>query len=174
MSDQNGAVLIVMGGLPGTGKTTIARALARRIGAMHVRIDSIEQALRDAGGTLAVGDEGYRVAYAVAEDNLRLGHAVVADSVNPLVITREAWRSVALRSEARCIEVEVVCSDAAEHRRRVESRQGDIEGLKLPSWQDVIEREYEVWEQPHLVIDTAMMGVEEAAGVIEAALEGGA
>ena len=37
-----------LGGLPGVGKTTIARELARQIGAVHVRIDSIEQAIRDA------------------------------------------------------------------------------------------------------------------------------
>jgi predicted kinase len=43
-------VLIILAGLPGTGKTTIARLLARRLGAVHVRIDSIEQAIRDSGG----------------------------------------------------------------------------------------------------------------------------
>jgi predicted kinase len=40
-------MLIIFGGLPGTGKTTIARALAHQIGAVHLRIDSIEQAIRD-------------------------------------------------------------------------------------------------------------------------------
>lgn len=38
-------MLIIFGGLPGTGKTTIARELARQTGAMHLRIDSIEQAI---------------------------------------------------------------------------------------------------------------------------------
>ena len=42
-----------------------------------------------------MGDSGYRAAYAVAEDNLRLGHVVIADSVNPWPVTREAWRAVA-------------------------------------------------------------------------------
>src|SRR5271165_1678080 len=36
-------MLIILGGLPGTGKTAIARELARQLGAVHVRIDSIEE-----------------------------------------------------------------------------------------------------------------------------------
>ena len=42
-------MLIILGGLPGTGKTTIARELARQLGAVHVRIDSIEEAILDSG-----------------------------------------------------------------------------------------------------------------------------
>jgi predicted kinase len=85
-------VLIIFGGLPGAGKTTIARELARQIGAMHLRIDSIEQAIRSSvRGLPSLDEAGYRVAYAIAEDNLRIGRTVVADSVNPLSITRDAW-----------------------------------------------------------------------------------
>jgi len=42
-------MLIIFGGLPGIGKTTIARELASQLGAIYVRIDSIEQAIRDSG-----------------------------------------------------------------------------------------------------------------------------
>ena len=77
-------MLIVFGGLPGTGKTTIARELARQLGAVHLRIDSIEQALRDdRTARHSLDDAGYRVAYMVAADNLSIGRIVIADSVNP-------------------------------------------------------------------------------------------
>ena len=96
--DARTPTLIVFGGLPGTGKTTLARALARDLGATYLRIDEIEQAIRDSGlNSEEVGVSGYRVGYALAESNLRLGAAVVADSVNPLRITRLSWRSVAER-----------------------------------------------------------------------------
>jgi predicted kinase len=150
------AVLIVFGGLSGTGKTSLARELATRMRAVYLRIDSIEQAIRDTWGTgEAIGEEGYRVAYAVAEDNLRAGCTVIADSVNPLQETRDAWEAVAVRRGAALAEVEVTCSDAAEHRRRVEARQADIPGLKLPGWEQVRTREYEPWHRDRIVIDTA-------------------
>jgi len=40
-------LLIVFGGLPGTGKTTIARELTRRLAATYLRIDMIERRLRE-------------------------------------------------------------------------------------------------------------------------------
>ena len=77
--------LINFGGLPGTGKTAIARERAREFRAADLRIDSIEQVIRSSG-TLdkLLEDQGYCVAGGVAEDNLRLGRTVVVDCVNPL------------------------------------------------------------------------------------------
>jgi predicted kinase len=146
-------VLIVLSGLPGVGKTTIARELARTIAAAHLRIDSIEQALRQAG--VRVEGEGYRVAYAVAEDNLRLGRTVIADCVNPWPLTRAEWRAVAARAGVRALDVEIVCSDRAEHQRRVERRSPDIGGHRLPTWSEVEARDYQPWDVERLTIDTA-------------------
>ena len=164
-------MLIVLSGLPGVGKTAIARELARATCAMHVRIDSIEQALRSAG--CEVAGQGYRIAYAIAEDNLRLGRVVIADSVNPWPLTRDEWRSVGRRAGVRTLDVEIVCSDVVEHRRRVESRAADIPGLKLPVWDDVVARDYRPWDSDRLAIDTALVTVEEAAQEIRAAMRAG-
>ena len=117
-----------------------------------------------------MNDAGYRVAYALAEENLRLGHTVIADSVNPLVVTRDAWCAVAARAAVPALEVELVCSDPAEHRRRVESRTSDISELKVPTWQEVVSREDEPWLSHHLVIDTAGKSVEEGVAIIREAL----
>src|SRR5688572_12402612 len=68
---NNSGFLVIFSGLPGTGKSTIARELARVLGGIHLRIDSIEQALRDSGRLKdELWDAGYRVAYAVAANNL--------------------------------------------------------------------------------------------------------
>lgn len=149
-----------MSGLPATGKTTIARALATEVRAVHLRVDVIEQAVVRAGaGEHPLGPAGYTIAYLLAEDFLRQGLMVVADSVNPLAITRQEWRDVASTAAVDHLDVEVVCSDRAEHERRASTRVGDIPDLILPTWSDISRREYEPWDREHLIVDTARRGI---------------
>lgn len=164
-------MLIILAGLPGTGKSTLARALARRITAAHIRIDSIEQSMIATGRIAgSMDDAGYRVAYRLAEDNLRNGLSVIADSVNPLPVTREAWRDVARRAAAGFIEIEVVCSDPDAHRVRVETRAPDIEGHVLPTWDEVVARDYLDWNDEVVRIDTAGRSVDDCAEELESAI----
>jgi predicted kinase len=120
-------MLIVFAGLPGTGKSSIARELARELGAVWLRVDSIEQGMRDSGVVReSIDDAGYRAGYAVAVDNLRLGRTVVADSVNGWMLTRNAWREAGLQAGAPVVEIETICSDLDEHRRRIEERSNEV------------------------------------------------
>ncbi|MDR6974194.1 putative kinase [Streptomyces sp. 3330] len=66
-----------------------------------------------------LGPVGYAVGYALAEDHLRQGLTVVAASVNPLPVTRDSWRDAGATAGVGVVEVEVICSDPAEHRHRV-------------------------------------------------------
>ncbi len=164
-------ILIIFGGLPASGKTTIARELARHLEATYLRIDTIEQAIRDsATNGQAINEVGYRVAYAVAEDNLRLGRTVVSDSVNPVQLSRDAWIAVAHRAHARAFEVEVICSNPQLHRQRVETRTVDIAGLKPPTWKEVTARVYDPWDRERILIDTAGRSVAECVEELRGAL----
>jgi predicted kinase len=166
-------MFIIFAGLPGTGKSTIAQELAKRLGAVYLRIDTIEQAIRSSGILPAgadVGPAGYVAAYRVAAENLRLGRLVIADSVNPLAITRHAFRSVALESGVGFLEIEVVCSNRETHRERALSRQTNVEGLVPPSWNEIRMHHYEAWDRPHLELDTASLSVAESVEKIVTAL----
>jgi predicted kinase len=163
-------MLVVVGGLPATGKTTLSRAAAGRLGAAYLRVDTIEQAAVQFAAREKSGEElrhavmwglGYDIAYAVARDQLRQGLHVFAECVNPLKITRQAWRDVAETADAHLVEVELVCSDPTEHERRATTRTVDIPDLVLPTWADIQEREYEPWDRPHVVLDTAGTSAED-------------
>jgi predicted kinase len=146
--------LYIFAGLPGTGKTSLARRLAQKLKAAYLRIDTIEQGLRDLCGVQVQG-EGYRLSYRIAADNLKLGIDVVADSCNPIELTRHEWEHVAQEAAAAFVNIEVVCSNVREHRARVESRISDVPGLTLPTWEHVVQRDYRPWSKERLVIDTA-------------------
>jgi predicted kinase len=161
--------LVVVGGLPAVGKTTIAVALARQAGAAFVRIDSIEQAILRATSLVQLGPVGYIVGYALAVDQLRNGLSVVAECVNPLAVTRDAWREAGLSQGASIVEVELICSDPAEHRRRAETRDIDVAGLRAPTWHEIVEREYHAWDRAHLVLDTATNSVRDCVATIRRA-----
>jgi predicted kinase len=106
----------------------------------------------------------------VAEENLGLGRNVISDSVNPIQASRDAWVDIGYRTNARVIEVEVVCTDTESHRRRVETREADIPGLELPTWENVLAREYEPWSRDRIVIDTARKAIPECVAELESAI----
>lgn len=164
-------MFIIFGGLPGVGKSTIARLLARKLKAVYLRIDSIEQAIKDADKTnnankRIIISEGYITAYAVAKDNLEIGLTVIADSVNPLEITRNDYKKVATDLNIAYFEIEVICSDMMAHKERVQTRTSSTKGLRLPTWQDVVDREYQIWRTKSMTIDTASISEIEAVDSI--------
>lgn len=169
--------LVVFSGLPGSGKSTLAWRLARHLGAAYLRIDSIEAALLNATGRRATV-EGYSVAYALAADHLGLGMSTVIDCVNPLEITRDAWAAVAADAGCPLLNIEVVCSDPAEHRRRVETRQADVAThagqWQPPTWAEVQAgaREYALWASSRIVLDTASSTPDTLFAVLLSRLEG--
>ncbi|MBV1851405.1 AAA family ATPase [Catellatospora tritici] len=149
-------MLVVFGGLPGVGKTSLSRAVAQRLAATWLRIDALEAAMWRAGlprdGT--VGLAGYAVAHAAAAGQLTLGGTVVVDAVNPVEEARQGWRDLAATHDVSLRLVEVICSDAAEHRRRIDQRPPEPDQPIVPTWDDVIGLRHDPWTGPRLTVDT--------------------
>lgn len=153
-------ILYIFAGLPGAGKSTLAQSILQHVNAVYLRIDTIEQALRDLC-EFDVEGEGYRLAYRIAADHLRLGISVIADSCNPIELTRREWEDVAATENADYVNIEVSCSDVSEHRSRVEQRDVEICGLNSPTWSEVLDREYHSWTSERIEFDTAGKTAEE-------------
>ncbi len=142
--------LIVVSGLPGTARTDApprcgVPAGGRSGGAPPQR-------------RLEVGPLGYEALHTRARENLALGRDVIVDVANPLPVTRAPWWDLARDTAARCVVLECVLADLAEHPRRIEQRRADLRGWVVPIWRDVNERPYIPWEEnrdgPRAVIDT--------------------
>jgi predicted kinase len=161
-SESEVPMLYIFSGLPGTGKSTLSQSVARQLKAVYLRIDTIEQGFRELC-SLDVQGEGYRLAYRMASDNLRLGLGVVADSCNSIALTRRESEQVARDARADYVNIEIICSNTTEHRLRAEGRVADLSGLKLPTWSEIENREYHGWTVDRVIVDTAGRSKKECA-----------
>ena len=126
-----------------------------------MRVDTIEQGLRDFYQT-DIYNEGYQLAFRLAKDNLTLGLSVIGDSCNSITESRIAWQQIATDLGIQFVNIEVICSDESEHQVRVETRKTSIPNLTLPTWKQVQEREYQVWENEVLKVDTADQTIQQS------------
>jgi predicted kinase len=161
--------LIVVSGLPGVGKSTVAALVAGRIGAVHLSVDPVEDAMLGAGleAGWVTGVAAYEAVRAATETNLALGRTVVVDAVNDSEPARETWRRAAAAGGAVITWIVLTCSDAEEHDRLA----GRNRGLALvgkPSWEQVVERgaNYALWVDSHANLDTFARSPEELAASI--------
>ncbi|MDP9791846.1 putative kinase [Catenuloplanes nepalensis] len=149
---STGPVLIVFAGLPGVGKSTLARRVGAALPAPVLPVDPIERAF---GST---GPEAYAAVAALAELQLDLGLPVIVDAVNPAAESRELWLDLADRATVPLRVVEVWCADEDEHRRRIEARQATDPAYADVDWIRVLERraEYQPYAGPRVVVDTTV------------------
>jgi predicted kinase len=164
--------LAVFAGLPGVGKSTLAERVGTALPAAVFAVDTVDFTMAAYDVTEPrPGYAAYGVVAALAETQLRMGHHVIIDAVNPVKAARQLWVELAERLDVPLRVVEVVCGDDAEHRRRVEHRYAArahdarptappaaLERTKgyIPDWVRVVERqaEYEPYLGPRLVVDT--------------------
>ncbi len=151
--------LVLISGLPGTGKSFLARKIAERLPSVIVESDSVRQALFPV--PTYSGPESmwvHRVAHAVIERLLATGHRVIYDATNLIEWHRQKIYRLAEQQGARLVIVQAVAPDEIV-RRRLQQR------LESPGPGDISRADWQVFERlkkqidpigrPHFVVDTS-------------------
>lgn len=116
-------MLVQLSGVPGTGKSSLARGLARAAGFVVVDTDVIKSALIDGGVPVAsAGGPTYLVALGLAGDLLAQGRRVVIDSPCRYQDLLDAGRAAAGRAQVRYAFIELWASDVADVLQRLDQR----------------------------------------------------
>lgn len=170
--------LVVMAGLPGTGKSTIAEVIGNRVGLPVVSVDPIESAILSAGidSDQPTGLAAYLVAETIAEAVLTGGAGVIVDAVNAVEPARDQWVRLAARQNVPARFIEVVCSDPELHRTRLANRGRELPHFAEPTWH-AVEQSIDEWESwsgssaavPRITLDSVQplgVNVEQALSFI--------
>lgn len=151
--------VLVVGGLPGTGKSTLADLVAQRIGAPSFAGDWLLGVLAPHGVLTGLDRASSLAIYHGLLDRLvtrqlMLGQSAVVDCVITDALITD-WTENAVRFNARVFVVECVCSDTDLHRRRIEGRRRHIPGWHEVGWDHVqrMRSEFPPLDQKHLTID---------------------
>jgi len=162
--------LVVISGLPGVGKTSVAEITAALVGSVHLSIDEVEESMLSCGlpTSWRVGVAAYEATRAMAELNLNLGRSVVVDAVNDSDEARQTWRTAASRTGARLDFVHLVIEDDSEHEQRLRKRDRGLSHVGEPSWADVqrCRADYAAWSDEVLEFDTTVQTADEVANAL--------
>lgn len=149
--------LIILTGLPGTGKSTLAHHAARLLGCPIFGKDHLEATLWRAGlrREQRSGFIAQDLLNTLADGQLRLGQSAILDSVATIERVRAPWRHLAAEHGADFRVVESVCSDEAIHRQRLAGRNRGFPGWPELSWEDVedVRSRFEPWADERLILD---------------------
>jgi predicted kinase len=138
--------LVIFSGLPGTGKSTLAEKLARKLRWPLLCIDDvIGEVPEDAG--IAFWDSKVDILLDLVNTQLKLGLDVIVDSVF-MNMDRQHAQELARTYGARFLPIYVTLSDDKVWEQRVTKRYNEMNDKDVATWERILhQREhFAVWE----------------------------
>jgi len=163
-------MLIMVCGLPGTGKTTLAKAVAEKTDAVYLNSDSIRMSmLKEREYTEEEKKQIYEAMFEEAEKQMKDGKNVVLDATFYKKELRERAKSVADELKTaffiiECVTHEDLLKERILKRKDTES-EADFEVYKK------VKTQFEPIEIEHLAVDTSME-LEKQVELVAAYLKG--
>jgi predicted kinase len=148
--------LIIFAGMPGSGKTTLARMVAQHLKLPIFAKDRVQRVLRDHHLATANTGDGYYIILDMADEQLSLGISVILDATFPLEHFRMVASEIATRHKARFCPLYCHCSDDAAWQARMNSRAQYVPGWQPVGWDDVLRMRqyYQPWNTNAKVVDS--------------------
>lgn len=155
--------LILFSGLPGSGKTTLARLVAQRLKIPVFGKDRIQSALRMHDLTDRASPHGYLIMLDQADEQLSLGISVVLEAVFPLQQFRDQAGEIAERYNAAFRSIYVYCSDDNIWKARMKNRMLYIPNWTPVGWEDVVRLRtyFKAWDAATTLFVDSLKSAEE-------------
>lgn len=115
-------MLIILRGKPGTGKSTIADALAREMRATVIDKDDVKDVIDDVFPNFNTGGIAYESMLRLVERNLRIGIDVICDSPLTFSDLYERLCDIAKGHTHQVRVIHLICSDELVWQKRLEGR----------------------------------------------------
>lgn len=153
-------MLLVFSGLPATGKTTLAKKVARKINAEVLRTDAIrKEIIREPKYTEEEKELVYREMFSRAEKLISSGKNVILDANFYRQSQRDETRKIAGRTGTKFFLIEAICpEDKIRGRMKLRKKSGDESDAKKMEIYYKIKRAWEPISGPHIVVDTSERG----------------
>lgn len=156
------SVLVLFSGLPGCGKTTLARRAAQRFGIPLFAKDRLQARLRQQGLAPRATADGYHLILDLADEQLSLGVSAILDAVFPQAGFRQRARQIASQRQARLGVIYCHCSDLELWKRRFDDRAQYVPDWSPVGWEEVerIRPTFEPWSPDEALFVDAVNDIE--------------
>ncbi|MEK6933979.1 MAG: ATP-binding protein [Nanoarchaeota archaeon] len=140
----NDSILLVIAGLPGTGKTIISKRIAQKLNYAHIDQNEIrrQQGIKKMPQTQ---DATLRKIDRIVAETLNKGKGIIVDSVHRYMFRRQQLYGVASGAGARVLVIECVCS-SEEAKKRINQRPNSDGLISDPNNTKVYDKLAQLWE----------------------------